>query len=113
MGFGGHAHRAFPGTLKVNNDVNKTIKRNSELVVLGYPRGYVTNDVKALDGSCKVASDGLHDGLIVVSDRNFEQGNSGGPVLVVRPNRSAEVVGIVSSGYGDTIGHIVSITNLK
>lgn len=108
-----YVRTSFKGTLKVNNDVNKTIKRNRELVVLGYPRGYVTNDVKALDGSCKVASDGLHDGLIVVTDRNFEQGNSGGPVLVVRPDRSAEVVGIVSSGYGDTVGHIVSITNLK
>lgn len=103
----------FKGTLKANFDVKNTIKRNNELVVLGYPRGYVTKDIKALEGSCKVASDGLHDGLIVVTNRNFEQGNSGGPVLIVRPNRSAEVVGIISSGYGDTIGHIVSVTNLK
>ena len=49
----------------------------------------------------------------MVTERNFEPGNSGGPVLAVKPDGNAVVVGIVSSGYGDTVGHIVSITNLK
>ena len=80
---------------------------------MGYPRGYVTETIEALEGSCVIASNGLHDGMIVVTDRNFEPGNSGGPVLIVMPDQTAEVVGIVSSGYGDTVGHIVSITNLK
>lgn len=101
------------GTLKVNKNVKQTIKRDTKLIVLGYPGGYVTKNVEALEGSCVIAANGLQDGLIVVTDRNFEQGNSGGPVLIVRPDRTAEVVGIVSSGYGNTVGHIVSITNLK
>lgn len=100
------------GTLKVNADT-KQIKTDTKLIVLGYPNAYVTESVEALEGSCVIASNGLHEGLIVVTDRNFEPGNSGGPVLIIKPNRTAEVVGIVSSGYGDTIGHIVSITNLK
>ncbi len=101
------------GTLKANTNVRQTIKADTKLIVLGYPRGYVTETIEALEGSCVIASNGLHDGMIVVTDRNFEPGNSGGPVLIVMPDQTAEVVGIVSSGYGDTVGHIVSITNLK
>ena len=101
------------GTLKANTNVRQTIKADTKLIVLGYPRGYVTKNIEALEGSCVIASNGLHDGMIVVTDRNFEPGNSGGPVLIVMPDQTAEVVGIVSSGYGDTVGHIVSITNLK
>ena len=87
--------------------------KNTKLRVYGYPGGYDEDHHTALSGSCVVAKNGLLNGMIVVTERNFEPGNSGGPVLAVKPDGNAVVVGIVSSGYGDTVGHIVSITNLK
>lgn len=104
---------SFRGTLKVCEDIEKTIVKNTKLRVYGYPGGYDEDHHTALPGSCVVAKNGLLNGMIVVTERNFEPGNSGGPVLAVKPDGNAVVVGIVSSGYGDTVGHIVSITNLK
>ena len=99
--------------MKVCKDVENTIKKNVKLRVYGYPGGYEVDHHTAITGSCVVAKNGLDNGLIIVTERNFEQGNSGGPVLAVNPDGSAVVVGLISSGYGDTVGHIVSISNVK
>lgn len=106
-------HTSFKGVLKANADASKELKRQTKLVVLGYPNGYYANDVKALQGSCMVGADGLDNGVIVITERNFEHGNSGGPVLRVLPNGNLEVVGIISSGYGSTVGFIVPIANVR
>ena len=81
--------------------------------MLGYPKGYVTDNIKAIQGSCVVGADGLDNGYIVITGRNFEHGNSGGPALRVLPNGKLEVVGIISAGYGETVGFIVPIANVR
>jgi len=103
----------YKGTLKLNQQVSKSLKGQTKLIVLGYPSGYFAEGVKAIQGSCMVAADGLHRGVIVITERNFEHGNSGGPVLRVLEDGSVEVVGIISSGYGDTVGFIVPIANIR
>lgn len=108
-----YINTSFKGSLKVCKDVENTIKKNVKLRVYGYPGGYEVDHHTAISGSCVVAKNGLDNGLIIVTERNFEHGNSGGPVLAVNPDGSAVVVGLISSGYGDTVGHIVSISNVK
>ena len=106
-------HTSFRGDLKANPSASTSLKQQTRLVVLGYPKGYYAENVKAIQGSCMVAADGIHRGVIVITERNFEHGNSGGPVLRVLPDGNLEVIGIISSGYGDTIGFIVPIANLR
>lgn len=106
-------HTSYKGSLKANSPASTSLKQQTNLVVLGYPKGYYAENVKAIQGSCMVAADGLHRGVIVITGRNFEHGNSGGPVLQVLPDGSMEVIGIISAGYGDTVGFIVPISNIR
>lgn len=106
-------HTSYKGVLHANAEASKTLKRQTKLIVLGYPKGYVTDDIKAIQGSCMVGADGLDGGCILITERNFEHGNSGGPVIRVLPNGKLEVIGIISSGYGDTVGFIVPIANVR
>ena len=106
-------HTSYQGKLKSNASASTSLKQQTNLVVLGYPKGYYAENVKAIQGSCMVAADGLHRGVIVITGRNFEHGNSGGPVLQVLPNGGLEVIGIISAGYGDTVGFIVPISNIR
>lgn len=106
-------HTSYKGVLHANSGISTSLKRQTKLVVLGYPKGYVTDDVKAIQGSCMVGADGLDNGYIVITERNFEHGNSGGPAFRVLSNGKIEVVGLISAGYGDTVGFIVPIANVR
>lgn len=106
-------HTSFKGSIPTNIPASTSLKQQTKLIVLGYPKGYYVEDVKALQGSCMVASDNLHDGVIVITGRNFEHGNSGGPVLKVDSNGHIEAIGIISAGYGDTVGFIVPLSHVK
>lgn len=101
------------GTIVANPSVSTSLKQQTKLIVLGYPNGYFADNVKAIQGSCMVASEGLHNGVIVITERNFEHGNSGGPVFRVKSDGNVEAVGIISAGYGDTVGFIVPISHVK
>lgn len=96
------------GGLTANNTWSLSPEIGQELMVLGYPKGYLPEDTKPLPGSCKVAHDGLDYNLITVTERNFESGNSGGPAIRIN-NGKPEVVGLVSGGIGETVGFIVPI----
>ncbi|MDO4160456.1 MAG: FHA domain-containing protein [Prevotellaceae bacterium] len=106
-------YTSFKGSIIANPSISKTLKQQTKLVVLGYPNGYYADNIKALQGSCMVATDGLHNGVIVITERNFEHGNSGGPVLRVKADGTMEAIGIISAGYGDTVGFIVPISNVN
>lgn len=106
-------HTSYHGVIKANPTASRQLKQQTRLVVLGYPKGVYADNVRALQGSCMVAVDGLHNGYIVITERNFEHGNSGGPVLQVLQDGSMEAIGIISAGYGDTVGFIVPISNVR
>jgi len=102
------------GTLQIDNQLAGSLQTQSELHILGYPLSLgATNpdDISPLYSTTRVARTGLHDGLIYTTDRNFDHGNSGGPVMYYQ-NGSYKVVGIVSAGTGDAVGFIVPVSAL-
>lgn len=98
--------------LSANNAWSMSPQSGTKLKILGYPKGYVAEDAKPLAGSCTVAHDGLDGNRITVTERNFESGNSGGPVILIKDGKP-QVVGLVSGGLGETIGFIVPIGIVK
>lgn len=108
-----YVNTSFKGTITANVTASNSLKQQTKLVVLGYPGGYYVDNAQSLQGSCMVAADGLHNGVIVITERNFEGGNSGGPVFIVKPDGSLEAIGIISSGFGDTVGFIVPMSAVK
>ena len=71
-----------------------------------------SSNLKPIYGNCTVAKDGLENGVILITNRNFEQGNSGGPVFA-KVNGTYKVVGLVSAGAGSSIGLIVPISVIR
>ena len=104
---------SFKGNISANPSISTSLKQRTKLIVLGYPAGFFANNIKAINGSCMVAADGLNDGVIVITERNFEGGNSGGPVFRVKSDGNIEAVGLISAGYGNTVGFIVPLANIK
>lgn len=99
-----------------NNALSTTLARGAKLVVLGFPLGIganSANDINPILGSGIVAAPGLQKGVILTTDSNYEQGNSGGPVFKANSNGDLEVIGLVSAGAGNTMGFIVPIAAVK
>lgn len=98
--------------LAFDNAKSSSLGVATELDVLGYPLGLQAHDgsnINPIYGSCKVSAAGLQDGIIMVSARNFEHGNSGGPVFL-KVDGKFYVIGIISAGAGDAVGFIVPIS---
>lgn len=109
-----HASRSYG--LPHNNAASTTLARGAKLVVLGFPLGIGANsenDINPILGSGIVAAPGLQKGVILTTDTNYEQGNSGGPVFKANSNGDLEVIGLVSAGAGRTMGFIVPIAAVK
>lgn len=105
----------YSGGLAFDNQLSNNLSMKTKLDVLGYPLGMIAQSgtkTSPIYGSCVVSADGLQSGIIMISDRNFEHGNSGGPVFVENNGRYY-VVGIISAGIGDGIGFIVPISAVK
>jgi S1-C subfamily serine protease len=103
------------GGLVFDTQIAQTLPQQQKLHLLGYPLGLGANsgNLSPIYGNCMVSSTGVSDGYILVTDRNFEHGNSGGPVFYLDPNRqSYVVVGLVSAGAGSSTGFIIPISNL-
>lgn len=99
-----------------NNAASTSLTYKTELIVLGFPLGIGANsdnDITPIYGSGIVAKSGLHNGVILTTDTNYEQGNSGGPVFKTNSNSELEVIGLVSAGAGRTMGFIVPIAAVK
>lgn len=109
------------GDLQAGDQLSANLPTGVDLHILGFPHGWGaidTKDFNCLYGSCKTARSGLDADLIRVSARNYEPGNSGGPVLY-NDGGQMKVVGIVSShliqnkNQESSHGNIVPIMNLK
>ncbi len=102
------------GNIVVDANTANSLPVGADLHVLGFPHGWGaidTYDFNCLYGSCKTSRTGLDGGIIRVSARNYEAGNSGGPVFYI-DNGKLKAVGIVSYGQGDHNGGLCSISNL-
>lgn len=102
------------GGLDFEPVLSTSLSASTPLDVLGYSFGRGANsrnDIKPLYNQCNVARDGLSNGVIYISNRGFDQGNSGGPVFIKTGNRY-KVVGIVSGGSGAQ-GIVVPISAIK
>jgi S1-C subfamily serine protease len=53
------------------------------------------------------------DGVIITTNTNYEQGNSGGPVFYKNNDGELIVIGVVSAGAGRTMGFIVPIAAVR
>ena len=98
----------------LNDDLCENMEPNTPLHILGFPRamGAKTNKVEPQYTSATTTSRGLYEGSIPVTDANFEQGNSGGPVFCEKDGQFY-VVGIVSSAIGNNHGVIIPISSVK
>lgn len=105
----------FTDGLVYDTQLSNNLAARTQLDVLGYPLGLAAssgNTFSPIYGSCTVGADGLQNGVILITARNFEHGNSGGPVFVYK-NRQYIVVGIISAGAGDNIGFVVPISAVR
>ncbi len=102
--------------LPFNSSKSSSLERGTKLTVLGFPLGLGANsqtDINPIYGSGIVAANGLQNGVILTTDTNYEQGNSGGPVFYTNENGDLVVVGIVSAGAGRNTGFIVPISAIR
>lgn len=109
-------HTSRTSGLPHNNSASTILARGAKLVVLGFPLGIganSANDINPILGSGIVAAPCLQKGVILTTDSNYEQGNSGGPVFKANNNGDLEVIGLVSAGTGNTMGFIVPIAAVK
>lgn len=103
------------GNIEADTDRSNRLNQQDKLHILGYPLGlgaWSTSDISPIYGNCIVSANGLSNGVIYVTDRNFEQGNSGGPVFY-RDNDKYVAVGIVSAGTGGSTGLLVPISTVQ
>lgn len=102
------------GSIIVDEQLSTDLPVGADLHVLGFPHGWGAIDTYNFScqyGSCKTAQRGIDNGIIKVSARNYESGNSGGPVLY-NDKGKLKAVGIVSYGRGASHGGIVALSNL-
>jgi S1-C subfamily serine protease len=104
-------------TLQFDAALSKNLKAGDKVMVLGYSYGLGgsanSSDVAPLLSESTVAQNGVNpEGSISLTNRNFGQGNSGGPVLIKTAD-GYKAIGIVSAGMGAEIGFIVPIGELK
>lgn len=104
------------GGLPFDAQACTNLKMRTPLTSIGFPTGIGGEDltnVQPIWGTAVVAKDGLHNGMILVTDDNTERGNSGGPMFISNNEGQLVVVGIVSCGRGNNTGFYVPISNLK
>lgn len=104
-------------SLKYDRSLSKNLKAGDRVVVLGYSYGLGGSgnsaNVAPLLSESTVAQNGVNpEGSISLTNRNFGQGNSGGPVLISTPE-GYKAIGIVSAGMGAEIGFIVPIGEIQ
>ena len=100
--------------VRYDKETAQHLKAGEEVHVLGYSYGddLQQRNLKPLYSKSMVAQDELTNGLINLTNRNFGQGNSGGPVFVKRGDEFI-AVGIVSAGIGAEIGIVVPLSALR
>ena len=113
------------GTIQAAPDLSTQLTTGTELHCLGYTYGNLFQAIDSDQGlevlysKAIVAKDKLDNNTIVVSGYGFDNGNSGGPLFIVRQG-VAEAVAIVSAGYtnpstgrDDALGSVIPIRNIN
>jgi len=102
------------GEIRYDKSRSVSLKAGEKTHVLGYSFGtqYQAGSLQPLYSASDIAVDGLKDGLIYLTQRSFETGNSGGPVFVQQSSGEYVAVGIVSAGR-ENIGFIVPVANIN
>ena len=102
------------GGLKYDGSLSRKLQQGESVFVLGFPYALGVADVsnqrqmQPSYSESKIARSGVtNSGVIQLSNKGFEQGNSGGPVFVKR-NNDYIVVAIVSHGR-ESVGLVVPI----
>ena len=102
--------------LKFDARKSNNLEMRTKLTVLGFPLGLGARGerrVQPIYGDCIVARAGLNQGIILTTNTNYEQGNSGGPVFYKDAKGELSVVGIVSAGAGRVTGFVVPISVIR
>lgn len=107
-----YANTDLKGSITGDASLSNNLPAGAKLEVLGYPRGMSAEGGSCLYGSCQTSSRGLHNGVILISGKNFEPGNSGGPVFY-NDNGIYKAVGIVSYIAYDSMGGLIPLCNLN
>ena len=104
------------GCIMIDRELATQLPIGADLHLLGFPLGMGAVDTPSLSplyGSCKTSQAGLENGIIRISARNYESGNSGGPVFYMQ-NGKLKAIGIVSYSVSTTThGGITSISNIR
>ena len=104
------------GSIVIDRELATQLPIGADLHLLGFPLGMGAVDTPSLSplyGSCKTSQAGLENGIIRISARNYESGNSGGPVFYMQNGR-LKAIGIVSYSVSTTThGGITSISNIR
>lgn len=100
------------GSIIGDASLSANLPAGVRLEVLGYPMGHKSEGGSCLYGSCQTSGRGLNGGLILITGKNYEHGNSGGPVFY-NDNGTYKAVGIVSFSIYDNMGGLTPLYNLK
>lgn len=113
------------GSIQAAPELSSSLKSGTELHCLGYTYGttfrQLNNDegLEVLYSKASVAKDNLDNNTIIVSGYGFDNGNSGGPLFIIREG-VAKAIAIVSAGYqnpstgrDDALGSVVPIKNIS
>jgi pSer/pThr/pTyr-binding forkhead associated (FHA) protein len=108
--------------IEYDKDLSTKLKAGEKVYILGFSLGKggpSEGKVNPLFSESSIGQEGISaSGLITITSRSFEQGNSGGPVFVQTGDKF-KVIGIVSKGELDatgsfaTIAYVVPIANTK
>lgn len=111
-----YVNTSVKGSIIVDRELSTQLPIGADLHLLGFPLGMGAIDTPSLSplyGSCKTSQAGLENGIIRISARNYESGNSGGPVFYMQ-NGKLRAIGIVSYSVSTTThGGITSISNIR
>ncbi len=107
-----YAKTGQTGSIQADATLSSSLPAGVRLEVLGYPQGMKASGGSCLYGSCQTSGRGLNEGLILITGKNYEHGNSGGPVFY-NANGQYKAVGIVSFSVYDNMGGITPLANLR
>ncbi len=107
-----YVNTGIKGSIVADASLSSSLPAGARLEVMGYPRSMKANGGSCLYGSCQTSGRGLHNGQILISGKNYESGNSGGPVFYESDGKY-KAVGIVSYGLYESMGGLTPLYNLK
>ena len=109
-----YAKTNMQGKIEYDEQASTKMEPATRLYILGYPFGIGVNsasDINPTYNECQVSREGLDNGVIDISGRGFDQGNSGGPVFILS-NDKYLAVGIVSAEVGNQ-GFLTPINSIR